>query len=211
MAVVKDGFFVADNEGPVRLKRAVCDDPVVAGNLVAGDEDFERFVFYYGELGLLLQCPVEMSSWGKDELENMVDRVSLGLWQAMGRFIAWCGCFMFVVYVTDMRIGARLEKIGLVAEVDRSIEEREFFEQHSGIYKEADGWVGSGVDPREVVVSQVDGRFVFNFGGGSSSQDLVSWQGFFAGVLYLYFKLIGLCVFLVNLLMGRFCVVFCYM
>jgi hypothetical protein len=79
-------YIVTDNESLLALKNAILEDPVVASNSVARDGDYERFQLYFRQLVLLGEIPLEDTPWERDEVQNMLDRVYLGVEQATCKF-----------------------------------------------------------------------------------------------------------------------------
>jgi hypothetical protein len=55
-----------------------------------------------------------------------------------------------------------LERIRLVPEAQRTTHERDFYRHFCGVSGQQLGWHLPGVDPRRVVVSRRDGRFVMS-------------------------------------------------
>lgn len=81
------GSYIASSYSSlVDLKRSILDDPVVATDRVASLEDYDRLRLYVQQLWLVRQVPIECTPWEKDELENLYDRLHLGLQQAIGWF-----------------------------------------------------------------------------------------------------------------------------
>ncbi|KAH1806029.1 hypothetical protein KXX35_009941, partial [Aspergillus fumigatus] len=78
------GSYIASSYSSlVDLKRSILDDPVVATDRVASLEDYDRLRLYVQQLWLVRQVPIESTPWEKDELENLYDRLHLGLQQAI--------------------------------------------------------------------------------------------------------------------------------
>ncbi|KAJ8174514.1 hypothetical protein LV161_008852 [Aspergillus fumigatus] len=139
-------YIVTDNESLLALKNAILEDPVVASNSVARDGDYERFQLYFRQLVLLGEIPLEDTPWERDEVQNMLDRVYLGVEQA----------------TLD-----RLQKIKALPLDEVSEEQLEFWQAFSKVYGDEPGVRSNRVDPREVLVSQSGGRFIFKRPGES--------------------------------------------
>jgi hypothetical protein len=154
---------VTDNDSLSAFKEAVFNEPFVRDNGVASSGDYDNIVSYMGQLVLLKQIPTAGTPWNDVDIENVHDRLMLGLFQASSKSFPWLAGRSLCLLVD------KLDSIEGIPEGQRAADEQSFYDRFLNQSLQINELVG--VDVREVVVTNVDGRYAFSPCFPPSSED----------------------------------------